>query len=266
MIRHGLAVTLWALFLLPLMAAAQGGADGGDVSFDGEKVVAGLSQSSIAITANFDGTELLIFGAVKRAELPPPGKLQVIVTVEGPNAAVTVRRKARRFGIWVNTDAVEVDSAPSFYAVATSAPWADVITDTEDLRWKISVPRAIRSVGATVSDSPAFTEALIRIRSAGGFYQVLPETVTISAETLFSTSVELPASLIEGNYRTRIFLTRNGAVIDAHAVDIGVHKTGVERWLFHLSQDAPLAYGILAIVLAISLGWLASAMFRFIRI
>ena len=36
-----------------------------------EEVVAGLSQNRIAITANFDGSELLIFGAVKR-EAPPP--------------------------------------------------------------------------------------------------------------------------------------------------------------------------------------------------
>ena len=115
-----------------------------------EQVVAGLSQNRIGITANFDGSEILIFGAVKR-EKPAPsadGPLEVIITVAGPSLPVTVRRKAKRWGIWVNTDAVEVDLAPSFYAVATSAPFEQVLSNVEDLRYKVSIPRAIRSVGA----------------------------------------------------------------------------------------------------------------------
>ena len=230
-----------------------------------ETVLAGLSQNSISITANFDGTEILVFGAVKREAPPPPGPLQVIVTIEGPSQEVTVRRKARRFGIWINTDNVDVDAAPSFYAVATSAPWNKVITDTEDLRWKVSIARAIRSVGNLVSDSPAFTEALIRLRTRADLYQTLPGTVTVTEETLFSTAVTLPSNLIEGNYRARIFLTRNGRVIASQISDIGVQKTGLERWLFRLSEEAPLLYGLLAIALAIAAGWGASAAFRYVR-
>jgi uncharacterized protein (TIGR02186 family) len=81
----------------------------------GEEVVAGLSQNRISITASFDGSEILIFGAVKR-DTPPPVSppLEVVVTVAGPSVPVTVRRKDRRFGIWVNTQSVEVDEAPSF--------------------------------------------------------------------------------------------------------------------------------------------------------
>jgi uncharacterized protein (TIGR02186 family) len=75
-----------------------------------ETVVAGLSRDAISITTNFEGSEILIFGAVSRVAPPPEGsELHVIVTVEGPPRPVTVRRKARRFGIWVNTDAIEVD-------------------------------------------------------------------------------------------------------------------------------------------------------------
>jgi uncharacterized protein (TIGR02186 family) len=86
--------------------------------------VAGLSRDAISITTNFEGSEILIFGAVSRVgrRLPRARSLHVIVTVEGPQRPVTVRRKARRFGIWVNTDAIEVDAAPTFYAVATTAP------------------------------------------------------------------------------------------------------------------------------------------------
>ncbi|MGB5871220.1 MAG: TIGR02186 family protein, partial [Albidovulum sp.] len=38
-----------------------------------EEVVAGLSQDRIQITANFDGSDLLIYGAVKRETAIPEG-------------------------------------------------------------------------------------------------------------------------------------------------------------------------------------------------
>ncbi len=233
-----------------------------------EQVVAGLSQNRIAITANFDGSELLIFGAIKREEpIPQDTPLGVIVAVAGPSKPLVVRRKERRFGIWINTDAVEIDLAPSFYAVATSGPMNEVVKDIEDLRHKISIPRAIRSVGAPmhIQDAPAFTDAVIRIRSNNGLYTLLEGAVEISEETLFKTSIALPANLTAGGYKTRIFLTRGGRVVDEFETEIPVQKVGLERFLYNLAHERPLIYGILSIVIAIAAGWGASAAFRYFK-
>lgn len=244
------AIIFW-LTVLPAMA---------------EEVVAGLSQSRISISTNFDGSEILIFGAVKREDpivQDPP--LQVLITVEGPSRPVNVRRKEKRFGIWVNTDSVEVDRAPTFYAVATSAPWAEVIKDTEDLRHKISTLRAIRSVGATISGSEDFTDALVRIRSNSELYQTNIGAITLTEQTLFNTSVRLPANLTEGQYKARFFLTRGGQVIDSHETFIAVQKVGLERFLYRLAYDQPILYGLMSLAIAIAAGWGASAAFRFLR-
>ncbi len=42
-----------------------------------EEVVLGLSKKHVSITANFDGSEILIFGAVKR-EAPIPEGLRLM--------------------------------------------------------------------------------------------------------------------------------------------------------------------------------------------
>lgn len=231
-----------------------------------EEVVAGLSQSRISISTNFDGSEILIFGAVKRqdpiVEDPP---LEVLITVEGPSRPISVRRKEKRFGIWINTDAVEVDRAPTFYAVATSGPWAEVIKDTEDLRHKISTLRAIRSVGATIRGSQDFTDALVRIRANSDLYQTNIGSVSLSEQTLFNTSIRLPANLTEGDYKARFFLTRGGRVIDTHEEIIAVQKVGLERFLYRLAHDQPIIYGLMSLAIAIAAGWSASAAFRFLR-
>lgn len=233
-----------------------------------ETVVAGLSQARVSITADFDGSEILVFGAIKRsAPIPADPPLHVIVTVAGPSLPVTVRKKARRYGIWVNAEAIEVDSAPSFYAVSSSAPLRDALTDTENLRHRISTDYAIRAVGSAdnVSDLGEFTRALIRIRSKDRLYQVNEGAVTLSEDTLFRTGIALPANLTEGDYTTRIFLTRGGAVIDAYETSIPVRKVGLERWIYTLAHNQPLLYGLLSLIIAVVAGWGASAIFRYFR-
>ena len=250
--RRLAALLAWGWLALPALA-------------QDEAVVAGLSQDAISITTNFDGSELLVFGAVKRSSAPPAEPLQVIITVAGPSVPVTVRRKDRRLGIWVNTDAVEVDLAPSFYAVATSADWGDTLREIEDLRHSVSIARAIRAVGTGMANADTFIEALIRIREDAGLYQTLIGAVEVSEETLFQTRVVLPANLTEGNYTVRFFLTREGRVIASEEREIGVRKVGLERFLFVLAHDQPLIYGILSIVIAVTAGWGASAAFRYVR-
>ncbi|QJF52425.1 TIGR02186 family protein [Roseobacter ponti] len=233
-----------------------------------EEVVLGLSKDTVSINTSFDGSEILIFGAVKReAPIQDDPRLQVIVTVSGPEETFTVRRKEKRFGIWVNTDAVEVDSAPSFYAVSSSTVLGLSISDTEDLRHRVSIPRAIRSVGApdTIADATRFTDALIRIKSRSNQYQLNEGTVSVDEQTLFRTAIELPAALTEGDYQTRIFLTRGGEVVSQYETSIYVRKVGLERWLFRLSRENALMYGLMSLAIAIGAGWAASAVFRMFR-
>jgi uncharacterized protein (TIGR02186 family) len=233
-----------------------------------EEIVLGLSSDQVSINTNFDGSEILIFGAVKRTSpIQDNPTLQVIVTVAGPSEEVTVRRKEKRFGIWVNIDAVEIDKAPSFYAIATSTLLGLSLTETDDQRHKISIPKAIRSVGApdNIENSATFTEALIRIKSSSSQYQLNEGTVSLDEQTLFRTAIQLPAALTEGEYQTRIFLTRGGEVISKYETSIYVRKVGMERWLFTLSRENAFLYGLMSLAIAIFAGWGASAIFTLLR-
>lgn len=252
------ALTAASLALLP-QSAAQAGK---------EEVVLGLSQDRVAITATFDGSEILVFGAVKReTPIPQDDPLEVVVTVSGPAPSVMVRRKEKKLGIWVNVDSVLVDSAPAFYAVATSAPFKEVLTDTEDLRYRISIKRAIRSVGAAmhIRGAQAFADAVVRIREKNGLYSLRENTVAVDEQTLFRTAITMPADLTEGEYQTRIFLTRGGEVVSSYETTIDVRKVGLERFLYSLSREQPFLYGLMSLAIAIAAGWGASAAFSLLR-
>jgi uncharacterized protein (TIGR02186 family) len=245
------------LFVLAAPAAAQ------------ERVVTGISTDNIALTANFDGSEVFVFGAIRRDGPIPEeiGPLDIIITLRGPERPLWVRRKERRFGIWMNTDAVRVAQAPSFYAVASTRPVREILTETERLRWGIGMDQAVRRVGGhpTITDTSPFAEALVRIKEDEGLYAQMDGEVRLMEETLFQTSFTLPANLVEGAYLAEFFLVRERAVIHSGATTITVQKAGLERWIFNLSREQPVAYGVLAVGVALLAGWLAASAFSMVR-
>ena len=249
-----------ALFLC--IAALAGAARADDV-------LAGLSRDRLALDATFDGSELLIYGAIRRTSIVAEGEdpLDIVVTLRGPNQPVTVWRRDRRAGIWVNVEGVRVSRAPSFYAVMSSGPLAEILSVEEDLRHRVSVGQAVRAFGpaAVTGLSPSFVEALIRLRTEAGAYLQPDGGVEIDGGTLFSTRIEFPSALMEGSYDARILLLREGAVIDTFETRIHVEKVGLERFLYTLAHDQPLVYGIMALLLAILAGWGASEAVRRLR-
>ncbi len=247
--------------LLILLAAALPGR--------AEEIVSGMSTTRVAIDAQFEGTSILIYGTAAREEKPPSWPLlQVIVTVEGPVQPITVRRKERVAGIWVNRGWVAFDDAPSFYAVMTTGPFDQVLSEEEDIKYGVSIPREIGGVrlGAGSGLATEYLEALQRIRGANGTYRLAAESILLLQQSLFRTEVSLPANLIEGEYTVRIFLTRGGTVVDMQESRITVEKAGLERFLYRMAMDQPLLYGVIALLLAALAGLAASELFRRLRL
>jgi len=234
-----------------------------------ETVVADMSQNRVSITANFDGSEILIFGAIKReTTIPVYAPLEVIIAVTGPPEATTVRRKERVFGIWANRDSVEFESTPSFYALATTGPLNDILSGSDDDRHGIRIGSLIKLHVDPQNhlNIPEFRDSIIRIRQANGLYSEREGIIVLNDDTLFNANISLPSNLVEGDYRTRIFLTRNRQVIDDFETVIAVRKVGLERWIFNLAHNQPLIYGLLSLTIAILAGWLASSVFRLLKL
>ncbi|MFN3262705.1 MAG: TIGR02186 family protein [Pikeienuella sp.] len=247
--------------LLALLALPAGAAE--------ERVIAALSQKAVGITATFTGSQIFVFGAVERARLPDArdDALSVIVTISGPRQAKVVRKKERVFGLWINVESVEIDEAPSFYAVAASGPLFEVLSHTEDLRHRISIERTMRVVGeaGAAADPLEFQEAAIRLNRGAGVYSEAASGVEIIGRTLFQTSIDLPSNLVEGDYEARVFLLRDRQVLDRFATTLEVRKVGLERFLYTLAHEQSLLYGLLSVLVALLAGWGASEAARLLR-
>ena len=231
-----------------------------------EEIVSGVSQSGVSITTNFDGTAILVYGAAIR-EAPPPDwpLLQVIITVAGPDTPLVIRKKEHVAGIWLNRGAVKITSAPSFYAVATTGDIGDILSPEADAKYHVTIPQTIEADGPETADQGQYIAALQRIRMKSGSYKLAQDSVLLLRQALFRTDITLPANLVEGSYRVRIFLTRGGQVVDMQENRIEVHKAGLERTLYNLAIQQPLIYGVLSLLMAMVAGWGASELFKRMR-
>lgn len=244
-----LLIALFSLLMLPSTAQA-------------ETVVAALSQTRVSVNANFDGSEILVFGAIKReTAIPENSPLDVIISVSGPEKVETIRRKDRRFGIWINVEAQVIGHTPTFYTVASTRPLQDILPPLTDSLWKITADKRILP---GLRGLPA-REALIRLRTDNDLYRTREGEVSLIEDTLFDTSIALPSNIVEGTYTTRIYLVRDGEVIDSYGTSINVQKVGIERWLYNLAYDNALIYGLMALAIAGISGWGASEAFRLLR-
>lgn len=246
-------VALLALALLAAPASAR------------ERVVAALDQNRIAISAGFDGSEVLIYGAL--AGVVDVEGLGVAVRLTGPPVPVAVHKKTRVMGIWTNAEALNAPAAPSYFAVATTGPFFETLTPEEDRRWEVSADRAMRALASwpELPERAEFLAALTRLRREAGRYIVAPGGVELIEGALFRTRFELPADIEEGVYDARILLTRDGRVIDVFETEVNVAKVGVERWLHDLAMRQPWLYGIGAVAAALLTGLFVAEGFRLLR-
>lgn len=229
-----------------------------------ETVVSELSQDGVSITATFDGSEIFLFGAIKR-DAPvsaDAGKLDIIIEVSGPPTDTLVRRKDRKIIIWVNADSVEMDRAPSYYSIAATGPLEELVTESERSLRNLGLDYAVRVANP---EDEEYREAVIRIHQKDGTYASEITPVTLTEDTLFTTKLAMPVNVVEGEYTVKTMLVRDQHVISTSTSTITVQKTGVEKWLYTLAHEQAFIYGLLSLAVALLAGWSASEIFRRIR-
>lgn len=244
-----------AAFALVLMGAAPAAAQ--------EELVTDISQHLISIQSNFTGAQLLLFGAVGG---DATAERDIVIVVRGPDMPVTVRRKERIGGIWINYGSADFETMPGYYAVVSTRPLSAIAPAAVLQRYGIGTRHLnLRPTGDAATrpkDIKTFADAAIRIKSANALYREQPGDVLFLGSSLFRASIDMPANVPDGLYTARIYLFRDGSVAQAQTSTLFVNKAGFERLVYDFAQNEPLAYGIGVVIIGWFAGWAASAVFR----
>ena len=222
-----------------------------------EALVADLTSHLIAITTGFTGASVVLFGATD-------GPGDVIVAVRGPEREMTVRRKSRVAGIWVNTQQVTFVNLPSFYAVAASRPIDDILSPAAAAFYRLGIAN-LKLAASTPAPSvvvDAFRTALERTQQEAGLYVERMGKVDFLGERLFRTTITFPSNVPTGTYLVEVFLVRDRDIVSGQTTPLVVSRVGVDAAVFEFSTRQPGFYGAIAVVTAVVAGWLASLPFR----
>ena len=248
-----------------------------------DRLTVNMTSHQISITSNFTGATITLFGAIQKFAEPIPvphpltlepvrprqGPVEdIIVVIKGPAEDVTVRRKDRVAGIWVNNDSVTFNDVPGFYFVASTRPIEEIADDTLRNQNEIGAEHlSILTDASTFADNTAaevatFREALIRRKTAAGLYGINEQGVELQDHILFNMRLRIPANVPVGEYVAQILLLRDGIVVGSQPLKPVVAKSGIERWIYNLAHAVPLIYGLVAVALAMLAGWTAALIFR----
>ena len=222
-----------------------------------EALVADLTSHLIAITTGFTGASVVLFGATD-------GPGDVIVAVRGPEREMTVRRKSRVAGIWVNTQQVTFVNLPSFYAVAASRPIADILSPAAAAFYRLGIAN-LKLAASTPAPSvvvDAFRIELERTQQEAGLYVERISKVDFLGERLFRATITFPSNVPTGTYLIEVFLVRDKDIVSGQTTPLVVSRVGVDAAVFEFSTRQPGFYGAIAVLTAVVAGWLASLPFR----
>lgn len=218
-----------------------------------DRVVADLSTDTIAISTGFDGTDLLLFGAID-------GSGDIVLVVRGPEEPHSVRQKVRVAGIWANGPEQIFPDAPVFYRVASTRPLEDIAPAEILDRLQIGLDHL--SLKPEEGPAPEYRAALIRNKQNLSLYSQGEGDVQVAEKRLFRSSVFFPANVPVGEYTVAVYFFQNGRLTGQVDRALEVGKVGLEAQVYEFAHDRGALYGIIAIAIAVFAGWAAGVMFR----
>lgn len=224
------------------------------------QLVPDVSQRQIDIQYSFKGAELLLFGAILYPDGKPPKKpADIVIVLKGPERPILMREKQKIAGIWVNAHSLRFQSAPSFYAIASSRPIRDITDERTAAIYELNIdslqlsPTAFRDT----KEIARFERGLIDLQQRQGLFVQRPGTVEISDGVLYRVRLPLSARAVVGTYTAETFLIQDGRVVAAAVREIQVRKSGFERLVAIAARDWSLLYGLAATLVAVGMGLLA---------
>ena len=223
-------------------------------------LVVDLSTKEVKVSSSFVGTNVMVFGTNNQHD-------NIIVVIMGPQETNTVRKKQRVSGIWINREKMEFKEVPGFYAIASTRPLNEIAEQSLLKRHNIGIRNTItdnftNQEQKEIQNYRSFKEALIRGKKKKGLFFDDPMKIDVISEQLFKTSFHFPNNMTTGKYTVNVFAFREKSLVNMVSKTISVEKTGIGAGVFKFAKEQSALYGLIAIVIAVLSGWIASVIFR----
>ena len=231
-----------------------------------ERLVTALSNDSVAISSNFTGSHITVFGMIERdgQTISRSSNYELVVMAEGPPQSTQVRLKSRSFGVWLNSDSERIVDVPSFLSVQSTHALDRITLPVLRARHGIGFDMMAFNAepGDMAPEHTHFEAAFLRLMQDNGLYAQDDHGVIFLGKDLFRARITLPANVPVGSYKITTYLFRDNALLANSEQMLEIRKVGFEQWLTNFARHNGYTYGIATVLIACLTGWLASVIFR----
>jgi hypothetical protein len=219
-----------------------------------------LFPDRVDIGAFFQGVEVALHGEI------PPG-CEAVVEIQGAAAQEELLRKGRRGGLWMTVGEIRVENAANLYLVMSSAPNIPQLAGQET-PWGLAALRSrVKFQGAlTDQEKDRFFQEFLELKKSEELYGVLPGVLKIgnspAGQAMLEGTFLLPAKVSPGTYQVRLFVVKDGQVLEQKNEELEVKMVGFPALLATLAYDHGAFYGIVAVLIAIATGFIMGFLFK----
>ena len=228
-------------------------------TFAQNQIVADLSQENVKISTDFQGAKILLFGAYdgKKGD-------DIIVIVTGPKGLVTVQKKEKILGVWVNIRKVNYINTPKYLSISSNRRIDDILNKKTQKISEIGLNNLKIRIqpGIKVENEGNWRQALTRNMLKSNLWSINENSVALNKDSLFRSYLELPSNVITGQFEVKILHYRNSKLVSQQINSINVSKSGISAEIYDIAQNYSTLYGIFAVLLAVLVGWGSNLIFR----
>lgn len=225
------------------------------------------NEKDIRIKPNISGTEVVLYGAM------PSGIKDIIIEVVGPARNISLEEKRRIYGFWLGLGRADYFQVPSYYNIMSSRKISEIADQNvfDKLRLGVTnLPLGNAKISNSLTSQNIFNQNLKKYMLDKGQFNIGENKISVKSGPgkvgIFSTEFLLPSNSYQGKYYVRYFIFQNGEFLSYAENKIDLKQAGFSRIISLTATNFPLLYGILAVILSGSLGWLISTIFRRLKI
>jgi uncharacterized protein (TIGR02186 family) len=206
----------------------------------------------------FSGGQVTISGGVTQGQ-------DVIVEIAGPTADQAFDIKGRVGPFWMTRGKADLNGAPAMYALLLP----------EDQRWHqiaASLGLGLKNLGkqmaihAAEKSSEELFNMFLELKKNEGLYVEEEGAVTYAPDEngmrRFSAVYHFPRSTAAGDYTIKATVVADGTKVAELSRSFLVNEVGFTRLVDDLATNRRLAYGILAVVIALFTGAVMGVLFK----
>ncbi len=219
-----------------------------------------IEPNPVAIHAFFNGGTVRVRGTVD------PGN-SVIVVITGRTMEERFNRKGRVGPLWATTGRVAISDVPSLYIVASSAPVPTLVRREGIDAHRLNLEALVRlaRIEPNGPDRELLLGEYLKLKRQQGVVGLFDRAVHLGgppSARSFDAEIPWPVTAPVGAYQIAVLHVRAFAVVRQDVQTLEVKYVGIPRFVAQLAFERGLVYGIVSVIIALSVGLAMGVLFK----